>query len=49
MAGAGPMNDLAAHAKDYLAMRRALGYRLVDHDRLLDGLLATSRPAASRT
>lgn len=41
MAGAGPMSDLAAHAQAYLAMRRALGYRLVDHDRLLDGLLAT--------
>lgn len=40
MAGAVPVTPLANHVAAYLQIRRALGYRLVDHERLLTDFVA---------
>jgi integrase len=41
------MSALQAHVDDYLAMRRALGYQLVEHERMLTDLAGTLEAAGT--
>jgi integrase/recombinase XerD len=43
------MSDLEQHLHDYLALRRALGYKLEHHERILPGLIAQVHAAGKGT
>ena len=49
MAGSGAVSDLRCHSHDYLAVRRALGYKLTGEGRLLADLVAFLDQAGAAT